>query len=76
MSATSNTTTLRINPEVERTGWRGIDIALDLLEQWFEANEADYEDDEETPMGPTLAEIRDMKDAASDLVVALQGVKR
>lgn len=47
--------------------WHGIDLALDLMTNWLEANEADYDDDEQTPFGPTLSELRDLTDAALGL---------
>jgi hypothetical protein len=56
-------------PQEERDAWRGIDMALALLGNWYEANEGDWEDDEETPLGHTMPEVRAMLDAG----VALAG---
>ncbi|MGB1525944.1 MAG: hypothetical protein ACPG9N_00010 [Miltoncostaeaceae bacterium] len=42
---------------------RAMAVGLVLLEVWLEANVDDYDEDEETPMGPTLGELREMLEA-------------
>jgi hypothetical protein len=49
----------------EKHAWRAVDLALDLLNDWYESNEADYADDEQTNLGPTMGEIREMLEAGT-----------
>jgi len=58
MSATDTTS------QRERA-WRAVDTALDFLNDWYEANVADYADDEPTNVGPTMGEIREMLEAGT-----------
>lgn len=59
--------------QVERDGWRGIDIALDLLNQWYEANMPDWDEDEETPLGPTMGDMGNII-ACAQAVAVCRGV--
>lgn len=51
----------------DELAWKGIGIGLDLLNNWYEANEADYEDDEDTLLGLPIREIKAALEAAGSL---------